>query len=375
MHYTKEPDYIRNHFGTEEIGEDLRIKLPQGMTAGIEIESTGQLREMHFSLLDPDEQIDILLGWKSKNEVTVKDGIEIVSPQLRGTEQESKDLYAICNMLTQLDQTVSEECGAHVHIGANYLTSKKSYVNLITIWANAERILYKISNPPGELPRPESVSNYAKPISGKIEEAIKKGTIDLESEEDLQEFTTKLKDVQGSRHLGLNFLNVTNLEKTTIEFRLSNGTLNPKTWIENINLYAGIVNVSEELTYLQKKPEQDRTEAEKEKITLFERIGREKLDERQMLDILLTLSVSPEKRGVYRERYEANSELLESDSKIRTALEKRLASKPITTKRIRNIAYSGPEAASGEEILAAEARKGEDINLLLDGDRFDLVQV
>jgi hypothetical protein len=154
---------------------------------------------------------------------------------------------------------------------------------------------------------------------------------------------------------------------------LSNGTLNPKTWIDNINLYAGIVRVSEELAQIQKKPEQNRTEAEKEKITLFERIGREKLDERQMLDILLTLSISPERRGVYRERYEANSELLENDSKIRNALEKRLASEPITTKQIRDTAYSGDEAATAGEMLSAESRMKEDINILLEGDRPDPV--
>lgn len=325
MQHTGDSEYLRHTFQPEEDTQIAMMDLPEGMTVGIEIESIGELVETDFWY------DSILLGWKAKKEVTVTKGIELVSPHLAGTRQENKDLYAMCNILTQIGQSVSDECGGHIHIGAKYLTSKRSYVNLITLWANAEKILYEISNSPGELPRSGSVGNYAKTISSKIEEAIEKGTINLSSEEDLKEFTTSLKSIQkGTRYFSLNFLNVNDPEKTTIEFRMSNGTLNPKTWIENINLFAGIVRASEELNQIQQKPEQERTEEEKEKIRLFKRIGSQKLTEREMLDILLTLSVSAEKRKIYEERYEVNSRLLQETPKIRDKIDRGMASQTIS---------------------------------------------
>ena len=41
-------------------------------------------------------------------------------------------------------------------------------------------------------------------------------------------------------------------EKNTIEFRLANGTINPEMWIENANLFGGMVAISEELARIQK---------------------------------------------------------------------------------------------------------------------------
>lgn len=325
MQYTEDSEFIRHTFGPEENMQIAMMDLAPAMTVGIEIESTGELLETEFW----DDSI--LLGWKAKKEGTVTEGIEFVSPHLTGTHQETKDLYAMCNMLTQIGQSVSDECGGHIHIGAKYLTSKRSYVNLVTLWANAEKILYEISNPPGELPRPGSAGNYAKPISREIEKAIEKGTINLSSEEDLKEFTTNLKNIQkGRRFFSLNFLNVNDPEKTTIEFRMPNGTINPKTWIENINLFAGIVRASEELNQIQQKPEQERTEEEQEKIRLFKRIGSQKLTEREMLDILLTLSVSAEKRKIYEERYEVNSRLLQDNPKIRDKIDGAMALQAIS---------------------------------------------
>lgn len=335
MLYVQDPEYLRNTFAPQEIGENLRIYLPSGMTVGIEIEATGELKEIDFTRLDLENETDILMGWEAKGETTVDNGIEIVSPRLSGTKQESKDIYAICSALTQLGETTSSQCGGHIHIGADYLTSKKSYVNLLVLWSNTEKILYEISNPPGELPR-LGVSEYASPISGKVEEAIAKGTINLETEEDLKVFTTKLKSIQKSnKNFSLNFLNVNNIEKRTLEFRLSNGTLNPQTWIENINLFAGIVKVSEDLAQIQQKPEQDRTTYELEKLKMFEKLGTEGLTERQMLDILLSLAVPPEKKQIYEERYEVNSKLVESSSKMQNIFEKGLASRIITIPKVK----------------------------------------
>lgn len=361
MQYTEDPEYLRHTFAPSEIS-DSSLNLPLGMKVGMEIESTGDLLETDFW------NDDILLGWKAKNETTVERGLEVVSSPLEGTKTDITDIYAICNMLQTMGQQVSEECAGHIHISSNYLASKRSYVNLIILWANTEKILYEISNPPGVLPRSCSAGNYAKPISGKIEEAIETGKIDLTADEELDAFTKKLKDIQnGSRYFSLNFLNVNDPSKRTLEIRLPNGTLDPQVWIDNINLFAGIVRAAEELAQIQeKKKKQEITQEEQKKLNIFARIGEEELTERDILDIILALSVSEEKRGIYEQRYEVNSKLLESSTSIRDKIEQGIAKKRITTQEIKSVAITGPNAAKPEEIASASSRLNRDLNIMLD---------
>ena len=54
-------------------------------------------------------------------------------------------------------------------------------------------------------------------------------------------------------------MNVTNNYKKTVEFRIPNGTIEPETWIENINLFGGIISASEKLNIIQSKSEEMRT--------------------------------------------------------------------------------------------------------------------
>ena len=79
-------------------------------------------------------------------------------------------------------------------------------------------------------------------------------------------FTSELRKVQSrnendiARYSGINFMNTGSQGKNTIEFRLANGTIDPDTWIENINLFGGLVKSAQELAEIQKKPENERTE-------------------------------------------------------------------------------------------------------------------
>lgn len=330
-----------------------KIELPEGMTIGIEIESEGK-----FSRFLTGEFLgrEIFEGWRTKHDGSLKDGVEVVSPILKGTERESKNIHTICRMLNGTDGKTSARCGGHIHIGADYLSGKDSYVNLLTLWSSAERILYEISNPAGEIPRQSSVKFYAPPISGKIEAALESGSIDITTEESLTNFISELKTVQNSRYSGINFLNVNLNKKNTIEFRLPNGTIDPKTWIENINLFGGIVKASEELARIQRKPEELRTVEEQEKIKLFERLSVGGLTEKEILDILLTLSVSKDKKKIYEQRYEVNSRLVKNAPELEDELKLKTAKKPITPQNIETRVFTGTEIPTGQEILAAGTR-------------------
>ena len=102
-----------------------KIELPEKMTVGIEIEVEGiRLRE---------ELVD---GWIAKTERSLPDGTEIVSPILKEHEKDCKDIYGICNLLKQAGGYTNQKCAAHVHIGADYLTTKQSYANFLELWCN-----------------------------------------------------------------------------------------------------------------------------------------------------------------------------------------------------------------------------------------------
>lgn len=287
---------IENFFS---LSIDRSLNLPSQMTIGMEIECEGASSNFLRKMFK-------YKNWKSKDELTVPNGVEIVSPILHSTIEDSSEIYSVTNLLTYLRQKNTEICGGHVHIGADYLTTKESYANLMELWCSNERALYIVSNEIGQAPR-SAVSSFALSISGKLFDAIENGTISLTNEGNLNDFIKKIKFVQEGRYTGLNFMNVNNF-KNTIEFRMANGTLNPEMWVENANLFGGIVAASEELARIQRK--EKRTGEEERKLKLFDELKSDRT-EKEKLEILLDLvGVEPK---TYIERYESNVEMVESD--------------------------------------------------------------
>ena len=286
-----------------------KIGLDEHMTIGIEIESEG-VKGVHIKELNEviKKKVDgETRSWKTKDDASLSGGgVEIVSPILTDNKEDVEDIYMICSMLQKCGNTVSERCGGHIHIGADYLKSKEAYVNLLEIWGNAEKIIYKMSNEIGTIPRIR-IKKYASSISPKLKEAIEKGTINLENEEDLEQFISEIQAVQGSRYSGLNLLNINN-RKNTIEFRISNGTINPDTWIENVRLFGRIVQISQKLAEIEKQPKCSKED--KKLLELKEKL-KEEIPEQEKMETLLELLFSEEERKVYRERYMSSSKLLE----------------------------------------------------------------
>ena len=280
-----------------------RIKLPPNMKKGIEIESEGQ----HSSLIRI-KMNSIHTRCIATKDDTLKQGIEIKSPTPKMSGNNNKDEYEIkliCGLLKELGQTTSFRCGAHVHIGADYLTTMESWINLLEIWGNTEKIMYLISNKEGELPR-LGVGEFAKPYSGELEKALKNGSVNLKDEEDLKKFA---KEIQVDRGYSINFINLGS-DKNTIELRLSNGTIDAKTWIENINLYGGIVKAAEEIAQIQLQSEEERTDEELVKLKKFELLKSKEISDEKKLEALIYITVGQEDLNVYKKRYEANRELM-----------------------------------------------------------------
>lgn len=330
-------------------GEFTEIDLPEGMTIGIEIEAEGDLGE--------ELVVSKVLGWEAKEDGSI-DGVEMTSPILRASKEDSKRIYQICALLDNMRQYITEKCGGHIHIGADYLKSKEAYANLLEIWGNSEEVLYIISNAVGEITRIDALETYAPPISKKIQTAIEKGRLDLNSEDDLEEFQEQIQNMQGNdiKYSSINFINV-NTKMNTIEFRLPNGTLDAETWIENINLFGGLVKASQELADISEKNPEELTESDKKKIEIFEKIKSRKLDEKELLECVLNLSVSEDKKNIYIERYKINSILIKKSREEKRQLKKQLTSEPIKLKRkkLGKALLLGENAINGGEVEQTRA--------------------
>ena len=279
------------------------IKLPKTMTIGAEIESEG----IHSNLIRKIIN-NLKSDWEEEIDTSLNSGVEVKSPIIHGNdEQRVHEINEICLLLNRLGQKISERCGGHIHIGSDYLTTKESWMNLLQLWSNNEELLYIIANKEGEAPR-IMLSSYAKPYSGALEKKLNEKTVQLENIEDVKKLA---KDVQnGAGDYGINFKNLGN-EKNTIEFRIPNGTIDAKTWIENINLFGGIVKASEDLAIIQNKQPEDRMDEEITKLRLFEKLNNDGISDFERLEILLQIAIPEEDSDIYRRRYRTNSELYE----------------------------------------------------------------
>ena len=311
----------------KDVKPQKSIKLPKDITIGMEIESEG----LFSSIILNSKSIE-KIGWTSKTDGSIPKGVEIVSSIMNSNDENIQNIYKVCNMLNSTEQYVTDKCGGHIHIGADYLKSPQAYKNLITTWCNTEEIMYKISNKSGEITR-EGAAKYSKLISGKVEKAIKDGQIDLENEDDLDKLTSELKNVQGQRYSGINFDNLGDKSKNTIEFRLANGTIDPDTWIENINLFGGLVKSAQELAEIQKKPENERKEEDNKKLALFDKINDPEASEKEVLDALLSLTVEEEDKHIYEERYDINNELFKENEQISSMMKEQASSEKIIPKK------------------------------------------
>lgn len=302
---------------------DRNIESNPNTTIGIEIETKGPysaiLRDLLFKkpqekkkgpLFYVFEDVDNT-NWRTSYDPSLGlEGVELKSPIIRKGEGRENEIVEMCAFLESIGQYTDEDCGAHVHIGADILSSVQSYKNLIEIVTNCEEILYRLSTPEGDTLR-KGTNKHAKPISEKIQNEIKTGHIDITNNWQLEELKKQLVDQQrGIKGYEVNFINLaTGIDKDikidTIEFRIPNGTLDPQTWIDNINLYTGIMEAAEEISHIQMKSEYMQTAEEKEKLENFEKLKKE-IPEEEKLARFLKLVTKDSIRRIYERRYQAN---------------------------------------------------------------------
>ena len=221
------------------------------------------------------------------------------------------EIKKICAILSALGQKTNQSCGAHVHIGADYLSNGESLKNFLYLIENTEDFLYILSNEDGTIPR-NKIMFYAEPFTLKLSDELEDGSININDEQDLESITNEIHKVhREDRYVGINFYNL-GLKRNTIEFRMANGTLNPTQWIENINLYGGLLKAAEEIMIIQSTKKEDRTEEENRKIELFNSLPH--LDDEARLNAMLELAIDEDKLP-YKSRYHINRELIKNQIK------------------------------------------------------------
>ena len=86
LRYTNDISFVINYVQEKfkyRFSEE-KIKLPGGMTIGMEIESEG---DTSVALLHSSEILD---GWETKADKSLEDGVEVVSPVLRSEDNREK---------------------------------------------------------------------------------------------------------------------------------------------------------------------------------------------------------------------------------------------------------------------------------------------
>lgn len=343
------------------------IFLPEDVTVGVEIEclaiggiSSYQIDKNGINLGNLSGVIRGL-GWRVKGDESIvwynangerrsNDGIESVSPILTGSNKNStEDIRGVCSFLKLYNQEINDTCGGHIHIGADYLTNAQAYINLLELWCNNEEIFYNICNKEGEVIREGAVRKekpQAVPISKVLLQEIKQGKFKIELTDDVNSIKSKLVELQNNnpadsnkdpnntisiRQRGINFCHLKEDSIGTIEFRLANGTIDSDVWCQNINLFGGLVVISQELSQIQMKDSQELTFEEQRKLKLYYDITEnETISEEEKVQGLTELLIPQEKdREIYLKRYEVNNELLKVDSQTQQNIRKNIAEEPI----------------------------------------------
>lgn len=299
------------------------LGLPSNFKFGIEIEADNVQTKGEGGLYTGESARLI----KSKNwhmatameESLVKHGgAELVSPVLTDNEADWTSVAEMCEHIKRFPGkkgeavVANEECGLHIHFDSECITSNNDiYINFLRMYAESEELIYKMCNDVNDPIRRNAIyknfhgiqiissiwrNGMASPSGKRILKQIENGTLKVSHKKfgKLRMIFGKFK-LDERRYHGLNLTNIGNEEKNTIEFRMSNGTLDPEVIKQNVFLYSSLMNAAIQSTL---NPEQY---AER-----LQRFYDTDVTEREKVENFLNLIMdNPEDRQIYIARWES----------------------------------------------------------------------
>ena len=281
----------------EDLMEDSRgnkdvsiLNLPSNSTIGSEIEFIGvdpiKLKKLVTKLESYGINYfkEFLIKYDGSLGNENNPGTEISSPVLRDKKEDWEKLLNVCSFIRIIGGKANKTCGGHIHFGSNILgVDKYAWKLFLTMWAEAEPLLYMISNRKGEKTR-VSVERYSSMMANAIRRNIS-NLVEINNEEDIGKFVSGLQD---SRYCSVNLTNIGSQNKNTIEFRLSNGSVDYDIWRENILLFGRMLQTAK-LCSIDSTIKKDRLEkffeaglSEKEKLKRFLDLIFDKEEEKQI---------------------------------------------------------------------------------------------
>ena len=261
MEYTK---------GFEALG------LPENFKFGIELEAYNVKTKGKNSLYNGESAEFIKnknwhMATKSEEMLVGEGGAELVSPILRDTEQDWKDVSLMCEQIKKYpgnkgnEVVADSKCGLHIHFDAECLAKDPNKMkNFLRLYAESEELIYKMCNDKNNPIRKGAINKdfkgihvisamwrngMAAPTGKKIMKKIENGTLKVSYKKfgKLRMLASKYK-LDERRYAGLNLTNIGNSKKNTIEFRMANGTLDPEVIKQNVFLYASLINTAIKIT-------------------------------------------------------------------------------------------------------------------------------
>ena len=301
-----------------------KLGLPDNFKFGIELEANNVKTKGKNALYTGESAKFIKdkkwhMATKAEEALVGEGGAELVSPILRDSEEDWKNIYDICEHMKKFpgdkgDSVVTDEkCGLHVHFDAECLANDPNKMrNFLRLYAESEELIYKMCNDKNDPIRGGAINKnfkglthlvssiwrngMASPSGKKILNQIENGTLKVSYKKfgKLKMLAGKYK-IDERRYKGLNLTNIGNKKKNTIEFRMANGTLNPEVIKQNVFLYASLMNTAINMTENPEKYE--------EKLQEFYRTD---VDEGQKAESFLNIIMeNPEDQKIYMERWES----------------------------------------------------------------------
>lgn len=278
-------EFYDNYLKIIDEAEITNAKIDENITIGIELECCNKDIDQYKYINN------ILKDFKVTSDASVKSGFEIISPILHFTKTDMDKLYSVCEILKTCSFYTDESCGGHIHIGSDYLKTSEEFYMLLYLYINYENIIYHICNKDHSTNR-KNIKEYAKKTKDIYLKAIKenkfKGTL---TKNDIIQILYKMNP---NKYSGINFQNLINSSKNTIEFRMPNGEIEFNELFYNIKLFTKLIQRSHELTYNTTQK------------TLVMTVNNFKNEKEKLENFLNILFDTEEEKNVYRNRYKTN---------------------------------------------------------------------
>ena len=274
-----DPEYISKK---AQNFRNISIGIAPQITIGAEIE----LNHKTFGTFGFQLASQTNIGkYYSSSDATVPNGDEFVSPKFHDIPEELSVFCAVCDTLKELGYEAYDiNVAGQINIGIDYLDTAESLLQFWELFCNCEELLYHICNPEGSIMR-QSVYNNSrfKAISGKI------GTQTIPEDITRDEVIKMLSPDNSSSLPGLIYKknSICLRDKNRFEIRIPNGSEDFMVWIDNIRLFAKMVEISKVLSNVLEG--KDTSETSLQKLELKESLKDESLTLEEKLFILMDI--------------------------------------------------------------------------------------